>query len=536
AKVVGYPPLEACFADLFTHVRRRARPALRPMKICYTVYLTDSKDMKVTEIYDSEDHITALAIEDGLSVVEPNSLLFVVRSGILRRAFPVAITKIQLTVNQDLKILNLFDKTIVDYLLLMMQGFEQYILQNLSKTGTTVESIKFDEFSTHYFIFPPLAEQHRIVAKVNELMSLCDALEQEQVANIAAHQTLVEELLTALTQKTPSPQPLSREAGEGLREDHDTSCSPSTASRERGLGGEGLSWQCIAAHFDTLFTTEHSIDQLKQTILQLAVMGKLVPQEPQNEPASVLLKKIAAEKARLIKEDKIKKEKPLPAITDNEKPFELPNEWEWCRLNDLALESEAGWSPLCKPNAREGDTWGVLKVSAVTWGVFKPNENKELPNELEPKNQYEVHPGDFLISRANTAELVARAVVVPENAPKKLMMSDKIIRFVFSKNVSNQFVNLVNNSLFSRAYYMIVAGGTSSSMKNVSREQVRNLIIALPPLAEQHRIVAKVDELMALCDAMKAQLKTAQTTQLQLADVLAGGVFKHTAYSTAHQN
>lgn len=157
----------------------------------------------------------------------------------------------------------------------------------------------------------------------------------------------------------------------------------------------------------------------------------------------------------------------------------------------------------------------------MTWGCFKPEENKELPASLEPRKQYEVQSGDFLISRANTAELVARAVIVPNDVPKKLMMSDKIIRFIFSKDVFSQFINLVNNSWFSREYYMLVAGGTSSSMKNVSREQVRHLIIALPPLAEQRRIVAKVDELMTLCEQLKARIRTAQTTQLHLADVLA---------------
>ena len=96
-------------------------------------------------------------------------------------------------------------------------------------------------------------------------------------------------------------------------------------------------WQRIADHFDTLFTTEQSIDHLKQTILQLAVMGKLVPQDPNDEPASVLLARIAKEKTRLIKEGKIKKQKPLPEITDEEKPFELPVGWEWVRLRNIGV-------------------------------------------------------------------------------------------------------------------------------------------------------------------------------------------------------
>lgn len=357
------------------------------------------------------------------------------------------------------------------------------------KAYTTVDHLSGAQITESVLGLPPLAEQHRIVAKLDELMALCDQLEQQQAHSHEAHQTLVEALLGTLTDV---------ESAQDLAE----------------------AWTRIADHFDTLFTTEHSIDQLKKTILQLSVMGKLVPQDTNDEAASLLLENIAKEKAKLVEEGKIRKQKPLPVISKNEKLFDVPDSWEWARLDDLSLHSEAGWSPSCETTPREDDKWGVLKVSAVTWGVFNPNENKALPDNLEPKPEYEVKPGDFLISRANTADLVARAVVVPDGAPSYLMMSDKIIRFVFSKKANHKYLELVNSSLFSRKYYARVAGGTSSSMKNVSREQIRNLVIALPPLAEQHRIVAKVDELMALCDSLKARIKDAQTTQIHLADAI----------------
>ena len=333
------------------------------------------------------------------------------------------------------------------------------------------------------------SEQARIVAKVDELMALCDQLEQQQETSITAHQTLVQALLDALT----------------------------TASERDSFTA---AWARIADHFDTLFTTEWSIDQLKQTILQLAVMGKLVQQDPNDEPASELLQRIAVEKARLVKIGQIKKQKALPAIKDHEKPFPLPEGWEWCRLDQTSFSSEAGWSPRCDPTPRAGDGWGVLKVSAVTWDKYQPEENKALPAHLEPREQYEVQEGDFLISRANTADLVARAVVVPAGSPSRLLMSDKIIRFKLAEDVNGVFVNLVNNSPVSRRFYASVAGGTSSSMKNVSRDKIRSLVIALPPLEEQKKIVTKVNELVALCDALKVNVSTAQATQSHLADAL----------------
>ncbi len=372
-------------------------------------------------------------------------------------------------------------------ILLMSPAFQRELENNA--TGMTATGIKASKLKEIPIPIPPLAEQHRIVAKVDELMTLCDQIEQQTEASLSAHTTLVENLLATLTSSANA---------EELKQN----------------------WQRIASHFITLFTTEVSIDQLKQTILQLAVMGKLVPQDPNDEPAAKLLERIAAEKAQLVKEGKIKKQKPLPPISEDEKPFELPVGWEWCRLDNLTLFAEAGWSPKCDPQPREGDNWGVLKVSAVTWGTYKPEENKTLPHSLEPRPQYEVKAGDFLISRANTAELVAKAVVVPEETEKRLMMSDKIIRFQFSKTVSSHYVNLANNSVFSRSYYAEVAGGTSSSMKNVSQGQVRNLVVALPPMEEERRILVKVNQLITLCDQIKTHLQHQQQTRLHLADVM----------------
>ncbi|EBP8363176.1 restriction endonuclease subunit S, partial [Salmonella enterica] len=266
-----------------------------------TIPWVTPKDMKTNLIVDSEDKVTPLAIEDGLTKVSPGSILFVARSGILRRIFPVAITSIECTVNQDLKVLSPFLSEISYYIRLMMNGFERYIVENLTKTGTTVESLLFDDFISHPFMIPPFAEQNRILSTVKKLMSLCDQLEQHSLTSLDAHQQLVETLLTTLTDS---------QNADALAEN----------------------WARISEHFDTLFTTEASIDALKQTILQLAVMGKLVPQDPNDEPASELLKRIAQEKAQLVKDGKIKKQKPLPPISDKEKPFEVPEGWEWCKF------------------------------------------------------------------------------------------------------------------------------------------------------------------------------------------------------------
>lgn len=263
----------------------------------------------------------------------------------------------------------------------------------------------------------------------------------------------------------------------------------------------------------------NGIKKLRELIMELAVRGKLVPQDPSDEPASELLKRIAEEKARLVDERKIKKQKPLAEIGEEEKPFELPATWRWGRLGSQVTESGAGWSPSCDPRPREANEWGVLKVSAVSWGVYQPEENKALPASLEARPEHEVAEGDFLVSRANTAELVARSVVV-ETTPAHLMLSDKIVRLKLTSLCERRYVNLANSAPFARDYYSRVAGGTSSSMKNVSREQILNLPLALPPLAEQRRIVAKVDDLMLLCDLLEAQQADARSAHAQLVQAL----------------
>lgn len=243
-------------------------------------------------------------------------------------------------------------------------------------------------------------------------------------------------------------------------------------------------------------------------------------QDPADEPAEDLRSRIDRERAKLIEAGEIT---PLahPSVPSREDyEFDLPIGWVWCRFGSLILASESGWSPRTENFAREGEAWGVLKVSAVSWDRFDPTANKQVLKGTEPRLQAQVHKGDFLISRANTADLIARAVVV-DYEPTNLMMSDKIVRLRVSANCDHRFVWMVNNYAdYARAYYARKATGVSASMKNVSREVILDLPIPLPPLAEQHRIVAKVDALMALCDRLEAALASADATRRRLLEAL----------------
>ena len=169
-------------------------------------------------------------------------------------------------------------------------------------SSTTISILNKSKWQSIPIPLPPLSEQHRIAARVDELISLCDQLEKEQEDNLATSEILVSTFLDALT----------------------------SASADATEFAEA--WQNVKDTFDILFTSERSVDQLKQTILQLAMMGKLILQDERDAPAKELLQQISIEKEYLIKSGKIKRQKNLPPLTQEDQPFKLPSGWSWCPL------------------------------------------------------------------------------------------------------------------------------------------------------------------------------------------------------------
>ncbi len=356
----------------------------------------------------------------------------------------------------------------------------------LSITRSAQDGFSKNDIAPRLLPVPPRGEQHRIVAKVYELMDLCDKLEQQQTDNDMTQQTLVETLLSTLT----------------------------TASNSDEFSE---AWRRIANLFDILFTTEQSIDQLKQTILQLAVMGKLVPQDPIDEPASVLLEKIAKEKVQLIQEGKIKKEKALPKINDNEKPFELPARWEWSRIGEASLYTEYGMSEKTFQNI-EGIP--VLTMGDIQNGKVILGGQKLVSTSVEGLPNLYLKKGDLLYNRTNSAELVGKTGVFtgPDNA---YTFASYLVRIRCMENcVHSVFLNLAMNTPLFRMTQIEPYLKQQCGQANVNATIMKSMIVPIPPINEQRRIIAEVDKLMALCDVLKARLKEAQITQIQLADAI----------------
>ncbi|QCZ30967.1 restriction endonuclease subunit S [Escherichia fergusonii] len=336
-------------------------------------------------------------------------------------------------------------------------------------------------FENNPIPFPPLQEQERIIIRFTQLMSLCDQLEQQSLTSLDAHQQLVETLLETLTDS---------QNAEELAEN----------------------WARISEHFDPLFTTEASVDALKQTILQLAVMGKLVPQDPSDEPASELLNRIAQEKAQLVKDGKIKKQKPLPPISDEEKPFELPEGWEWSYLSDIGIlaRGRSKHRPRNDPTLYADGTIPLVQTGDVARSNGCINTYSALYNQLGLSQSKLWNKGTLCITIAAN---IADSGILNFDA----CFPDSVVGFT-------PYENEIPVLYFH--YFMMTIKSTlekfapSTAQKNINIDILSQLFFPCPPLEEFHRIVDKVQNLLSVCDVLKAYIQSAQQTQLHLADAL----------------
>lgn len=190
----------------------------------------------------------------------------------------------------------------------------------------------------------------------------------------------------------------------------------------------------------------------------------------------------------------------------------VPGHWEVKRIKHLVASLEQGWSPQCEGfPVQSDDEWGILKVGCVNGGVFRPEENKTLPPELEPVPALGLAAGDLLISRANTRELVGGAAVALKDYPK-LMLCDKLYRLRFQPNVCEPtFLALYLGTPQIRGQIELAATGASSSMLNIGQSTILELDVAMPPVDEQRRILNVVSDQMARADTLTAEARTAIT-------------------------
>jgi type I restriction enzyme, S subunit len=426
-------------------------------------------------IMESDKFLTEKGSEYS-SIAEHGDIVMVCIGGSIGKS---AIVQSKITFNQQL---NSIRPLLVqsNYLQLALNStlFQNSILKK--STGSATPIINRSKWESIAIPLPPIAEQHRIVTKVDELMALCDKLEAEQFSNLKTHQVLVKTLLETLTQAADANE---------LK----------------------AAWERMSAHFDTLFCTEDSIEQLKQTILQLAVMGKLVRQDPNDEPASELLKKIAKEKERLVEEGNIKRQTIFPEINDNEKRFVLPRSWEWCRLQNLITLLGDGIHGT--PEYEENGEYYFVNGNNLSNGIIEIKSNTKTVTEKE----YQLHKRD----------LNERTILVSINGTigntafynnERIILGKSACYFNLLNKIEKEYIRLIITSKYFIDYAFSEATGTT--IQNVSLRTMRSLVIPLPPFNEQQKIIQKVQELFSICDKLSLEIIESQNIKVQLSKTI----------------
>lgn len=325
-----------------------------------------------------------------------------------------------------------YDVSITPYLWLFLHSpyvINQWIASKTSTNG----NIKNSNVTEALCPIPPLAEQERIVAKIEELMPLIEEYGK------------AEEQLTKLNAEFP--------------------------------------------------------DKLRKSILQQAVQGKLTERDPADEPASELLKRIKTEKEALIKSGKIKKEKPLPEITEDEKPFDIPEQWCSVRIGDVGIYKKGPFGSSLTKSMFVPKSLDAVKVYEQKNAIQKDHTLGEYyiaRDYFEKKMRgFEIFPGDIIVSCAGT---IGETYVMPENIEQGII-NQALMRMKIVPSIDLDYFLLYFDYVLK-----IDAQGSSkgSAIKNIPPFEIfKKMILPLPPLAEQKRIVKRVDELLALCDELK---------------------------------
>jgi type I restriction enzyme, S subunit len=357
---------------------------------------------------------------------------------------------------------NIFGAVYQEYLLAYLKN-PRYIAAGIPKmTGSAGQKrVPTDFFSQNPFPIPPLPEQRRIVAKIDQLMAHCDELEklraEREQKRLAVHTAVIKQLLDA--------------------EEQDSFTS---------------AWQFITRYFGELYTVKENVAELRKAIFQLAVMGKLVPQNPTDPPASNLLKEIEAEKRQLVKEGKIKKSEPLPEIKPEETGYALPEGWAWIRLGEI-VDFKTG--KLDSNASVKGGEYPFFTCAKEALWINQYSYDCEAilltGNNAAGKYDVKHYKGKF--------DAYQRTYVITTEFGKISGLSYGYLKYL----LINMLDDLQSKSLGTLTRFLTLG-------------ILKPICIALPPLPEQHRIVAKIEKLMTLCDTLEQQIDASSGKQTEL--------------------
>jgi type I restriction enzyme S subunit len=353
---------------------------------------------------------------------------------------------------------------------LRSQPFIDFVASKM--VGVAYPAINDSNFFSGLFPLPPVAEQSRIVAKVEELMALIDALEAKVGAGETARGKLLDALLATLAD------------------------SPDAAATAEA-------WTQLAPHFDLLLQTPADVDRLQQTLLTLAVKGRLVPQDPNDEPATELLKRIRAEKERLVAKGKIKRDKLLPEIGSEEEPYTCPGGWRWARFGNV-FQVTGGVTLGRELTGKRTASYPYLRVANVQRGALDLRQIKEVEIAEGELERYRLQRDDLLITEGGDWDKVGRTAIW-RNEIESCLHQNHVFRARRVVDTNVEWVALFMNSAIAMAYFQASAKQTTN-LASINMGELKSCVVPVPPVAEQSRIVAAVASLTALCDRLRERL------------------------------
>lgn len=438
-------------------------------------------------IEDTIDRITEAGLADSSSnLIPPGNLIVVTRMGLGK----VSINRVPIAINQDLRALSLSTLTIVDYHYLFFKTHD------FAGTGLTVKGIKVEELLNVAFPLPPLAEQRRIVAKVDVLMALCDRLEAAQHEREARR-----DRLTSATHH------------------HLNNNASTTASPKPAL--------FYINHLPTITERPEQISALREAMLNLAVRGQIILQDRNDEPVYTLLDRIRAEQHRLVGDGTISKPKPFPPVRRTELAFQPPPHWGAVNFGELCNVVTSGSRGWAEYYAESGPKF--IRAQNIRFGRLRLDDLACVnPPKKGEGTRTQISTGDLLI--VITGAGVTNPALLDKDLGEAYVSQHVGLIKPTDRKLSRWLLLCLMAPIGGRAELVKRAYGAGKPGLNL--DNIRSLPIPLPPLPEQHRIAAKVDQLMAVCDRLEEQLTLIQKENRNLLEATLHHALLNNSYTS----